>query len=116
MALILSMSALTACGGGGGGSTEPTTPQPTTPNVQEQTHNSVKTKTVKADLLLLAVTDFDDPVDGDSGRFQVEAGENCVSTYSFSDGGDIDFEISSDSQPTNANDPDGFLKVIRSDD
>ena len=75
MALILSMSALTTCGGGGGGSTEPTTPQPTTPNVQEQTHNSVKTKTAKADLLLLAVTDFDDPVDGDSGRFQVEAGK-----------------------------------------
>ena len=52
MVLILSMSALTACGGGGGGTTEPTTSQPTTPNVQEQTHNSVKTKTAKADLLL----------------------------------------------------------------
>lgn len=116
MALVLSMSALTACGGGGGGTTEPTTPQPTTPNVQEQTHNSVTTKTAKADLLLLAVTNFDDPVDGNSGRFQVEAGENGVSTYSFSDGGDIDFEISSDSQPTNANDPGGVLKVIRSDD
>ena len=73
--LILSMSALTACGGGGGGTTEPTSPQPTTPNVQEQTHNSVKTKTAKADMVLLAVTNFDDPVDGNSGRFQVEAGK-----------------------------------------
>ena len=62
------------------------------------------------------MTNFDDPVDGNSGRFQVEAGENGVSTYSFSDGGDIDIEISSDSQPTNANDPGGVLKVIRSDD
>jgi len=34
MALILSMSALAACGGGGGGTTEPTTPQPTTPTEQ----------------------------------------------------------------------------------
>ena len=116
MALILSMSALTACGGVGGGTTEPTTQQPTTPNVQEQTHNSVKTKTAKADMVLLAVTNFDDPIEGTSGRFQVEAGENGVSTYSFSDGGDIDFEINSDSQPTNENDPGGVLKVIRSDD
>lgn len=134
MVLILSMSALTACGGGGGGTTEPTTPQPTTPieggspdegdTENGAGSNSLNTKSVSAELdAFTKTTSYGRPIDGATGRLnyvieQNSQNEPTLISVVFSDGAGVDFSLTEDQMNDHIDEenPAGVLIVANGND